>query len=77
MTIERDQALAQSFTELFERSGRTQDELAEREGRSSDGTANDHRDGRPTLRERDHLLRRLIAVHGAPRFDLFTHGKVR
>jgi len=73
MTIEHDQALAQSFTELFERSGRTEDELAG----SPDDAANDHRDGRPNLRQRDRLLQRLVAVHGAPRFDLFTHGRVR
>ena len=42
----------------------------------ADGAANDHRDGRPSLRKRDHLLRRLVVVHGAPRFDLFTHGEV-
>ena len=71
MTIEYDQA--QSFTELFERSGRTQDELAG----SPDDAGSDYRDGRPNLRKRDSLLQRLVAVHGEPRFDLFTHGKVR
>ena len=35
----------------------------------ADGAANDHRDGRPDLRKHDRLLRRLVAVHGAPRFD--------
>ena len=33
MTIGRDQALAKSFTKLFERTGWTQGKLAEREGR--------------------------------------------
>ena len=36
---------------------------------SSDGA-----DGRPTIKARDRLLKRLIAVHGEPRFDLFTHS---
>ena len=35
MTIGRDQALAKSFTKLFERAGWTQGKLAEREGRST------------------------------------------
>jgi hypothetical protein len=35
VTIGRDQALAKSFTKLFERTGWTQGKLAEREGRSS------------------------------------------
>ena len=34
---------------------------------SSDGA-----DGRPDLKKCDRLLRRLIAVHGEPRFDLFN-----
>jgi hypothetical protein len=34
---------------------------------SSDGA-----DGRPTIKTRDRLLKRLIAVHGEPRFDLFV-----
>jgi len=34
---------------------------------SSDGA-----DGRPTIKTRDRLLKRLIAVHGEPRFDLFN-----
>ena len=34
MTIGRDQALAKSFTKLFERTGWTQGKLPEREGRS-------------------------------------------
>jgi hypothetical protein len=34
---------------------------------SSDGT-----DGRPTIKTRDRLLKRLLAVHGEPRFDLFN-----
>jgi hypothetical protein len=34
---------------------------------SSDGA-----DGRPTIKTRDRLLERLIAVHGEPRFDLFN-----
>jgi len=34
---------------------------------SSDGA-----DGRPDLKKCDRLLRRLIAVHGEPRFDLFV-----
>jgi hypothetical protein len=34
--------------------------------------AHDHVDGRPDLRKCDPLLRRLIAVHGEPRFDLFN-----
>ena len=29
-------------------------------------------DGRPTIKARDRLLKRLIAVHGEPRFDLFN-----
>src|SRR5262249_11155343 len=33
---------------------------------SSDGA-----DGRPTIKTRDRLLERLIAVHGEPRFNLF------
>jgi len=33
---------------------------------SSDGA-----DGRPTIETRDRLLKRLIAVHGEPRFDLY------
>jgi len=39
-----------------------------------DDAANDHLDGRPSLRTRDRLLRQLIAVHVEPRFDLFTHS---
>jgi len=27
---------------------------------------------RPTIKTRDRLLKRLIAVHGEPRFDLFN-----
>jgi hypothetical protein len=34
---------------------------------SSDGA-----DGRPTIKMRDRLLKRLIGVHGEPRFDLFN-----
>jgi hypothetical protein len=34
--------------------------------------AHDHVDGRPDLKKCDRLLRRLIAVHGEPRFDLFN-----
>ena len=34
---------------------------------SSDGA-----DGRPTIKTHDRLLKRLIAVHGEPRFDLFN-----
>jgi len=34
--------------------------------------AHDHDDGRPDLKKSDRLLRRLIAVHGEPRFDLFN-----
>ena len=37
-----------------------------------DDAANDHLDGRPSLAARDRLLKRLIAVHGEPRFDLFV-----
>ena len=32
----------------------------------------DGADGRPTIKTRDRLLKRLIAVHGEPRFDLFN-----
>jgi len=32
----------------------------------------DGADGRPDLKKCDRLLRRLIAVHGEPRFDLFN-----
>ena len=39
-----------------------------------DDAANDHLDGRPSLRTRDRLLRQLIAVHVEPRFDLFTQA---
>jgi transposase-like protein len=39
-----------------------------------DDVANDHLDGRPSLKTRDRLLRQLIAVHVEPRFDLFTHS---
>src|SRR5262245_32448495 len=34
--------------------------------------AHDLVDGRPDLKKCDRLLRRLIAVHGEPRFDLFN-----
>jgi len=37
----------------------------------------DGRDGRPDLKTRDRLLKRLIAVHGEPRFDLFNFGRGR
>jgi hypothetical protein len=43
-----------------------------RRDRARDG---DHLDGRPDLKKRDRLLQRLIAVHGEPRFDLFTWRK--
>jgi hypothetical protein len=33
-------------------------------------------DGRPTIKARDRLLKRLIAVHGEPRFDLFNSRRV-
>jgi len=39
-----------------------------------DEAAADHVDGRPSLKKRDRLLRRLVAVHGEPRFDLFTRS---
>ena len=32
----------------------------------------DGADGRPTIKTHDRLLKRLIAVHGEPRFDLFN-----
>jgi hypothetical protein len=32
----------------------------------------DGADGRPTIKTRDRLLKRLIAVHGEPRFGLFN-----
>jgi hypothetical protein len=35
------------------------------------GTGSDHVDGRPDIGKKDRLLRRLIAVHGEPRFDLY------
>jgi hypothetical protein len=34
-------------------------------------TGSDHVDGRPDIGKKDRLLRRLIAVHGEPRFDLY------
>jgi hypothetical protein len=34
-------------------------------------TGSDHVDGRPDIGKNDRLLRRLIAVHGGPRFDLY------
>src|SRR5262245_1357407 len=39
----------------------------------ADVAADDHLDGRPSLRKRDRLLRQ-IAVHREPRFDLCTHN---
>jgi hypothetical protein len=48
--------------------------------RADDDAVNDRldgRDGRPDLKTRDRLLRRLIAVHGEPRFDLFNFGRGR
>jgi hypothetical protein len=36
--------------------------------------ADNHFDGRPSLRNRDRLLRQLIAIHREPRFDLCTHN---
>src|SRR5262249_24075328 len=44
-----------------------QRERERRVDESSDGA-----DGRPTIKTRDRLLKRLIAVHGEPRFDLFN-----
>src|SRR6516225_566665 len=56
---------------------RQQDKLPKNQRRNASlvragDAAHDHDDGRPDLNKSDRLLRRLIAVHGEPRFDLFN-----
>jgi len=73
--IARRLGVSQTWLTLQWRRLRQQDRLptdrrrnaSERRVESSDGA-----DGRPTIKTRDRLLKRLIAVHGEPRFDLFN-----
>src|SRR5262249_16169192 len=74
--IARRLAVGQPWRTLQWRPLRQQDRLRREGGgnarergvdESSDGA-----DGRPTIKTRDRLLKRLRAVHGEPRFDLFN-----
>jgi transposase-like protein len=66
--IARRLGVSQTWLTLQWRRLRQQDRLpTDRRRNASDGA-----DGRPTIKTRDRLLKRLIAVHGEPRFDLFN-----
>ena len=74
--IARHLGVSQTWLTLQWRRLRQQDRLpTDRRRNASErrvDESSDGADGRPTIKTRDRLLKRLIAVHGEPRFDLFN-----